>query len=177
MLQKECIHPKENKLTCNITYYPTFQNTKTILEELQILLEPDKEHHKVFPNVPVVGFRNGKNLKDHLVRASLLILNKTLGSEPCGERNYQVWQFIVSRDNFSLIITDESFKINKGPLNCNSQKVVYLSQYKKFKNPYLNKVQIKFRMRLNNYKSARKSFKTKKRETQKLFYGHYIQHN
>ena len=30
-------------------------------------------------------------------------------------------------------------------------------------------------MRLNNYKSAHKSFKTKKRETQKLFHGHYTQ--
>ena len=28
---------------------------------------------------------------------------------------------------------------------------------------------------MNNYKSAHKSFKTKKRETQKLFHGHYIQ--
>ena len=30
-------------------------------------------------------------------------------------------------------------------------------------------------MRFNNYKSAHKSFKTKKRETQKLIHGHYIQ--
>ena len=30
-------------------------------------------------------------------------------------------------------------------------------------------------MRLNNYKSADKSFKTKKRETQNLFHGHYMQ--
>ena len=30
-------------------------------------------------------------------------------------------------------------------------------------------------MRLNNYKSAHKSFKTKKPKTQKLFHGHYIQ--
>ena len=30
------------------------------LEELQILLAPDKEHQKVFPIVPIVGFRNGK---------------------------------------------------------------------------------------------------------------------
>ena len=30
-------------------------------------------------------------------------------------------------------------------------------------------------MRLNNYKSAHKSFKTKKQETQTLIYGHYIQ--
>ena len=32
-------------------------------------------------------------------------------------------------------------------------------------------------MRLNNYESARKSFKTKKRETQKLSHGHYIQND
>ena len=30
-------------------------------------------------------------------------------------------------------------------------------------------------MKLNNYKSAHKSFKTKKRKTQKLFHGHYRQ--
>ena len=30
-------------------------------------------------------------------------------------------------------------------------------------------------MRLNNYKSAHKTIKTKKRETQKLFHEHYIQ--
>ena len=30
-------------------------------------------------------------------------------------------------------------------------------------------------MRLNNYKTAYKSFKTKNRETQKLFHEYYIQ--
>ena len=69
MLKKGRNHQEENKLTLNITYYPGFKNTKTNLEELQILLAPDKEHQKVFPNVPIVGFRNGESLKDHLVRA------------------------------------------------------------------------------------------------------------
>ena len=36
------------------------------MEELHILLTPNKEHKKVFPNVPVIGFRNGKSLKDFL---------------------------------------------------------------------------------------------------------------
>ena len=175
LLQKEHNHPEENKLTLNITYYPAFQNTKTILEELQILLAPDKEHQNVFPNIPIVGFRNGKSLKDHLVRASLPILNQTLGSESCGKRNCQVSQFIVNTDTFSPITTDETFKINKGPLHCNSKKVIYLSECKKCKNPYVGKAHTKFRMRLNNYKSAHKSFKTRKRETQKLCHGHYIQ--
>ena len=155
---------------------PAFQNTKTILEELQILLAPDKEHQKVFPKVPVEKFRNGKSLKDHLVRASFPILNQTLGSEPCGKRNCQVCQFIVNTNTFGPITTDETFKINKGPLNCNSKKVVYLSECKRCKSPYVGKAQTRLNnMMLNNYKSAHKFFKTKKRETLKLFHGHYIQ--
>ena len=76
-------------------------------------------------------YKNGKCSKDHLVTASFPILNNTLGSEPCGKRGCQVCQFIVNTDNFSPITTDETFKINKGPLNCNSKKVVYLSECKK----------------------------------------------
>ena len=53
-------------------------------------------------------------------------------------------------------------KLNKGPLNCNSKKVGYLSERKKCKNLYVGKAQTKFRMRLNNYKSVHKFFKTKK---------------
>ena len=78
-LEKERNHPEENKLTFNIAYYPASQNTKTILDELHILLAPDKEHQKVFSNIPTVGFRNGKTLKDHLVRGTLPILNNTSG--------------------------------------------------------------------------------------------------
>ena len=144
MLEKEHNHPEENKLTFNITYYPAFQNTKTILEELQVLLAPDKQHQKVFSNVPIVGFHNGKSLKDHLVRASLPILTQTLGSESCGKRNCQVCQFTVNADMFSSITTDETFKINKGPLNCNSKKFIYLSECKKCKNPYVGKLKQNF---------------------------------
>ena len=44
----------ESKLTLNITYYPLFQNVRSILQQLQILLAPDKEHKKVFTEVPIV---------------------------------------------------------------------------------------------------------------------------
>ena len=140
------------------------------MEKLQILLAPVKEHQKVFPSVPIVGFRNGNSLRDHLVRASFPFPNYFLGSEPCGKRNCNVCQFIASTDTFSSITTDEPFKINKGPLNCSSKS--YLLECKKCKNPYVGKAQTKFRMWFNNYKSAHKSFKTR---IQKLFVGRYIQ--
>ena len=51
--------PGVQKLTFNITYSPAFQNVRGIMEELHTLLTPNKDHRKVFPDVPVVGFRNG----------------------------------------------------------------------------------------------------------------------
>ena len=33
------------------------------MEQLHVLLTVNKEHNKVFPNVPVVAFRNSKSLK------------------------------------------------------------------------------------------------------------------
>ena len=60
-LEREKPQMPEQKLTFNITYYPAFQNVSTVMEELHILLTPNKEHKKVFPNVPVVGFRNGRS--------------------------------------------------------------------------------------------------------------------
>ena len=44
LLEKERNNQEKNKLKFNKTYYPAFQNTKTILEELPIILTPDKEY-------------------------------------------------------------------------------------------------------------------------------------
>ena len=64
LLQREKQQISQQKLTFSITYYAAFQNVRAIMEELHMLLSPNKEHKKVFPNVLVLGFRNGKNLKD-----------------------------------------------------------------------------------------------------------------
>ena len=58
-----------------------FQNVRNILEELQVLLEPDKQHKKVFPEVPIAELRNGKSLKDYLVRAALPKMDNAGGFE------------------------------------------------------------------------------------------------
>ena len=61
------------------------------MEELHTLLIPNKEHEKIFHNVPVVGFWNGKNLKDYLVRVKLLKLEESGRYEPCGKKTFLVW--------------------------------------------------------------------------------------
>ena len=86
LLEREKAETSEPKLTLNITYYPVFQNIRNILQELHLLLAPDTEHKKVSPNVPVVGFSNGKCLKDYLVRAVLPRTNEAGIYEPCGKK-------------------------------------------------------------------------------------------
>ena len=100
LLEKVKSESSQDKLTFDITYYPVFQNVRNILQELQILLTPDKKHKKVFQDIPIVGFRNGKSLKDYLVRAKLPNVEITGRSESCGKRNCHACDFICNTDTF-----------------------------------------------------------------------------
>ena len=81
--------------------------------------------------------------------------------------------------------SEETFDILKGPLDCNSNNVVYLFECKKcqFKFPYVGSTVTKFRFGFNNYKNTHRKFRKKlkkgiireikKRELkQKLFHEH-----
>ena len=110
-----------------------------------MLLAPDKEHKKVFCDVPVVGFRNGKNLKDYLVRAALHKTNETRRCEPCGKKICLVCNSIRTTTTFTTEACGEVFKIQRGPLNCNSEKVLYLLECKVCgEAPYVGKAKTKF---------------------------------
>ena len=96
-----------------------------------------------------------KSLRDHLVRAKLPNVEITGRSKSCGKGNCQVCDFICDTDTFSTKTCGETFKIQSGVLNCNSQKVVYLLKCRTCgEAPYVDKVITKFRARFNNYKSA-----------------------
>ena len=61
----------DNRITVKITYYPIFKNITKILEELHILLGPDKKRKKVIACIPRFGFEIGESLKDDLIRSIL----------------------------------------------------------------------------------------------------------
>ena len=103
----------ESKLTFNITFYPELQNVRSILEKLQILLAPDKEHKKVFSGAPIVEFQNSKSLKDYLVRAVLAKMDNAGDSEPCGKGTCQVCDHIITTNAFTTKACGEVFKIQR----------------------------------------------------------------
>ena len=100
------------------------------------MLVPDKEHKKVFTEVflhkkvPIVGFRNGKSIKDCLVSAALPKIYNAGGSEPCEKSTCQVCDHLITTNTFTTKAFEEVFKIQSGSLNCNSEKVLYLLRCK-----------------------------------------------
>ena len=71
LLDKEKSQGNDSKLTFNVTYYPVFRHLRNLLKESHVILGCDEAHKKVFPEVPIIGCKNNKNLKSHLVRATL----------------------------------------------------------------------------------------------------------
>ena len=160
----------EPKLTFNITYYPVFQNIRNILQELHLLLAPDEEYKNVFPVVSVVGFCKGKSLIDYLVRA-----NEIERCERCGKKTSLVSNSIRTTASFTKEACGKKFEIQSGPLNCNSEKALYLLRCKVCgQAPYIGKAKTKSRYSFNNYKSKHgASSKGNPKIPQKRFHDHY----
>ena len=122
LLERGNTRTSESKRIFNTTYYPAFQNVRSILEELQILLAPDELQKEVFPEVPIVGFRNGKSLKNYLVRTALPKMDNAGGSEPCGKGTCQVCDHIITTNTFTTKACGKYLKFKVGPLTVTQKR-------------------------------------------------------
>ena len=80
-------------ITFNVMYHPAFSKIKSILSNIHLLLIPDSEHQKVFQDIQLVGFKNGKSIKNYLVRAKvrkLSSLDNPPGSFKCKSKRCEV---------------------------------------------------------------------------------------
>ena len=125
LLEKVNDQEKQSKITFNITYHSVFRNVRKILEELHVILASDDEHKKVFPDVPLVGFKNNKNLKAHLVRSQLPVLDEVGMSKPYGGKRppCHLCENIKDTCTFKSKHLDQIHKINKN-YNCNSKVTI-----------------------------------------------------
>ena len=113
-----------------------------------------------------------------MFRAKLPNVELTGKSESYGKGNLQVCNFKCNTDTFTTKTCGETFKIQSRMVNCNSQKVVYFLKFGIFGEAhYVGKAETKFRARFNNYKSAHRSYRKKRKVSQLRFHEHYEQHS
>ena len=119
----------------------------------------------------IVGFHNGKSLKDYLVRATIPKLNESGRCEPCGEKTFLAIDSISTPTTFTTEACQETLKIQRGPLNCDSKNVLYQLKCKVSDEvTYVGKAKTKFFCRFNIYRVFRKG---NQKVPQKLFHTHY----
>ncbi len=109
-------------------------------------------------------FSNGKSLKNILVRAVLPKPNFSKGeqgSKKCGRKNCEVCINLIDTKEFASNKTGEKFSIQKGPLNCNSDKVVYLKNCRVCGIQNVGSTKGIYRKRFNTYKSVQRKVREK----------------
>ena len=157
--------PRKNVVSLNIEYNPAFSKLSGVLKELNCILQGDEQHRKVFSDTPLVGFSNGKSLKNILVRAVLPKQNSRSsnqwGSQKCGKPRCEVCKNVVSTKEFSSKTTGENFTIQKGPINCDTRNVVYLVTCKVCGIQNVGSTKDRYRERFNNYKSVQRKVREK----------------
>ena len=109
---------KEKRLVLNVTYHPAFSKLKKVMSNIHILLTPDQEHNRVFKEVPIIGFRRAKSLKNLLVRAKVPPLYKKEGScGPCNKPRCKMCPRITKSTIFKSFSNSGMYHIRPEYLN------------------------------------------------------------
>ena len=94
---------------------------------LHLLLTPGREYQKVFHKVPLIGLRRVKSLKDILVSAKVLPVQKNEGfCGPCKKSRCEICEHIVSTDSLKSTATQRTYFVRSPGLKCSSDNVGYL---------------------------------------------------
>ena len=183
LLDKEKSQGNDSKLTFIVIYYPVFRRLKSQLKELYVMLACDEADKKVFSEVPIIGFKNNKNLKSHLARAALPDINEVGRCKPCGGKRppCQLCSNMKNTTTFKSRHSNEVYQIKKNS-NGNSKMVLYMVECKFCGKQYNGSTVTKFRARANNYKSMHCNFRkdqilSNQAHNQKRFHKNSLQND
>ena len=139
---------------------------------IHLLLTPDNEHNKVYRDVPIIGFRRAKSLKDILVRAKIPQIKNKGWCGPCKGPGCEICKHTVPTRNFTSSTTRCTYEIRPENLNCTSKNVVYLISCKTCHEQYTGSSE-EFRARFNNYRCAHRNYRKNMKVKQESFNGHF----
>ena len=136
-----------------------FQHLKSQLKGLHVILACDEDYKKVLSEVPIVDFKNNKNLKSYLVRAALPHINEVGKYKPCGGKipPGQLCSNMKSTSAFQSKYSNEVHQIKKN-FNCNSKMALYLIECRVCGKQYHGSTATKFCAGANNYKNTHRNF-------------------
>ena len=149
-----------------MTYYPIFSKLKNILSKIHLLLTLDRKHSKVFENIPIIGFKKGKSLKNILLRAKVPPLQtEECFCGPYNKPRYEIHKHITKTHQFGSSSMKRIYSIRPQNLNCSSKNVDYLFTCKTYHKQYTGSTE-EFWNRFSNYRCSHRNFLRNKKVKQ-----------
>ena len=87
------------------------------MARIHLLLTPDNEHNKVFGDVPIIGLRRAKSLKDTSNRAKIPQIKNKGWCDPCKGPRCEICKYIIPTRNFTLCTSKRTYVIRPENLN------------------------------------------------------------
>ena len=160
---------KNDRVPSVITHNPRNPPLRKILTDKHNVLLKDQRMAEAVPNVPVVGERNCKSLRDILMPSILPIKLNTVspGSYKCDKECILCREHFVEQTTFSSDRTGETFTI-RHHMTCLTENVIYLLFCSKCKcKQYVGESKNTMRIRFAGHRS---DIKLKQKKTGKIPY-------
>ncbi|OCT84254.1 hypothetical protein XELAEV_18022402mg [Xenopus laevis] len=102
------------------------RTVRKIARDLQGTFHKDERLKRIFPDPPLLAFRQPPNLNLLITRSALLNPTKN-GTYPCAKKQCKTCPHILTSGKIPILDTLEEYSIH-GHYNCSSSNVVYLIQ-------------------------------------------------
>ncbi|XP_073406721.1 uncharacterized protein [Dendrobates tinctorius] len=115
---------ENNRVPLVVTYNPNLEVLRGAARKLQPLLQKDARLKSIFPDPPLLCFRQPPNLRSIIVRSSLSSPTAA-GTFPCNQKKCKTCPFIMTTDKIKIPNSHQDYTI-PGTFTCITSNVVYL---------------------------------------------------
>ena len=102
---------KYKRTPCVLTYHPCLRNSFNTIREHWTSVEKKSKLSKVFPDPPMVAFKQPNSLRNLLVRAEMSKPNTTIGkSHSCGDKRCKCCRHMQHSSSYTSKVIEKSTK-------------------------------------------------------------------
>jgi hypothetical protein len=144
---------KYKRTPCVLTYHPCLRNSFNTIREHWTSVEKKSKLSKVFPDPPMVAFKQPNSLRNLLVRAEMSKPNTTIGkSHSCGDKRCKCCRHMQHSSSYTSKVIGKQYKIFC-TVNCKRANIIYILECSVCGLQYVGESKQPFHKRLNGHRS------------------------
>ena len=151
---KKVVKHKNERTVLAITYHPKVPSISTIIKKHWRTMSKDPKAKEIFPQPPMIAFKQPPNLKRKLCQAKLPTKTlhqkrKLTGTKPCN-KPCSICPYVLQSKEFISTHTKEKFKMTD-TFTCSTKGIIYLTTCSKCLQQYVGQTGRKLSDRIKEH--------------------------